>query len=118
MNAHADCASQLPKCQVKQKLLRRQKSTSEIENRVDVEEESEYMILGPCRPLIEYVIIKTMPYHHCAFGGSENHSSKDAFGREILGSPRRPCLPSSENKCLFFIISLSSSSWRESYVDP
>ncbi|XP_055687710.1 uncharacterized protein LOC129792563 isoform X4 [Lutzomyia longipalpis] len=39
MNAHADCASQLPKCQVKQKLLRRQKSTSEIENRVEVEEE-------------------------------------------------------------------------------
>ncbi|XP_055687718.1 uncharacterized protein LOC129792563 isoform X10 [Lutzomyia longipalpis] len=41
MNAHADCASQLPKCQVKQKLLRRQKSTSEIENRVEVEEERE-----------------------------------------------------------------------------
>ncbi|XP_055687714.1 uncharacterized protein LOC129792563 isoform X8 [Lutzomyia longipalpis] len=40
MNAHADCASQLPKCQVKQKLLRRQKSTSEIENRVEVEEEN------------------------------------------------------------------------------
>ncbi|GAB0098187.1 hypothetical protein DMENIID0001_138960 [Sergentomyia squamirostris] len=41
MNAHADCASQLPKCQVKQKLLRRQKSTSEIENRVEVDEERE-----------------------------------------------------------------------------
>ncbi|CAO1427466.1 unnamed protein product [Diamesa serratosioi] len=39
VNAHADCASQLPKCQVKAKLLRRQKSTSEIENRVDQEEE-------------------------------------------------------------------------------
>ncbi|XP_053673953.1 uncharacterized protein LOC128724213 [Anopheles nili] len=40
VNVHADCASQLPKCQVKQKLLRRQKSTSEIENRaVEVEEE-------------------------------------------------------------------------------
>ena len=43
VNVHADCASQLPKCQVKQKLLRRQKSTSEIENRAtEVEEESEY----------------------------------------------------------------------------
>uniref|UniRef100_A0A182SR10 Phorbol-ester/DAG-type domain-containing protein n=1 Tax=Anopheles maculatus TaxID=74869 RepID=A0A182SR10_9DIPT len=42
VNVHADCASQLPKCQVKQKLLRRQKSTSEIENRAtEVEEESE-----------------------------------------------------------------------------
>ncbi|ETN59751.1 hypothetical protein AND_008641 [Anopheles darlingi] len=40
VNVHADCASQLPKCQVKQKLLRRQKSTSEIENRaVEVEDE-------------------------------------------------------------------------------
>ncbi|XP_065081966.1 uncharacterized protein Stacl isoform X5 [Ochlerotatus camptorhynchus] len=39
VNVHADCASQLPKCQVKQKLLRRQKSTSEIENRTEVEEE-------------------------------------------------------------------------------
>ncbi|XP_065081969.1 uncharacterized protein Stacl isoform X8 [Ochlerotatus camptorhynchus] len=40
VNVHADCASQLPKCQVKQKLLRRQKSTSEIENRTEVEEEN------------------------------------------------------------------------------
>ncbi|XP_058459240.1 uncharacterized protein LOC131435409 isoform X2 [Malaya genurostris] len=39
VNVHTDCASQLPKCQVKQKLLRRQKSTSEIENRTEVEEE-------------------------------------------------------------------------------
>ncbi|XP_062544757.1 uncharacterized protein LOC134211662 isoform X3 [Armigeres subalbatus] len=39
VNVHADCASQLPKCQVKQKLLRRQKSTSEIENRTELEEE-------------------------------------------------------------------------------
>nr|XP_036223543.1 uncharacterized protein LOC106627125 isoform X2 [Bactrocera oleae] len=39
LNAHGDCASQLPRCQPKQKLLRRQKSTSELENRVDVEEE-------------------------------------------------------------------------------
>lgn len=43
VNAHADCTSQLPKCQVKAKLLRRQKSTSEIENRVDQDEESEYL---------------------------------------------------------------------------
>lgn len=41
VNVHADCASQLPKCQVKQKLLRRQKSTSEIENRTELEEETE-----------------------------------------------------------------------------
>ena len=42
VNVHADCAPQLPKCQVKAKLLRRQKSTSEIENRIEQEEESEY----------------------------------------------------------------------------
>ncbi|XP_058123240.1 uncharacterized protein LOC131264996 [Anopheles coustani] len=41
VNVHADCASQLPKCQVKQKLLRRQKSTSEIENRAAAEVEEE-----------------------------------------------------------------------------
>lgn len=40
MNVHVDCAAQLPKCQVKQKLLRRQKSTSEIESRLELEEES------------------------------------------------------------------------------
>lgn len=44
VNVHADCASQLPKCQVKAKLLRRQKSTSEIENRIEQEEESEYIL--------------------------------------------------------------------------
>lgn len=42
LNAHGDCAPNLPRCQPKQKLLRRQKSTSELENRVDIEEESEY----------------------------------------------------------------------------
>lgn len=41
VNVHADCATQLPKCQVKQKLLRRQKSTSEIESRTELEEETE-----------------------------------------------------------------------------
>lgn len=41
VNVHTDCASQLPKCQVKQKLLRRQKSTSEIESRTEIEEETE-----------------------------------------------------------------------------
>jgi len=43
LNAHGDCAPNLPRCQPKQKLLRRQKSTSELENRVDIEEESEYL---------------------------------------------------------------------------
>ncbi|BFG03290.1 uncharacterized protein DMAD_02585 [Drosophila madeirensis] len=40
LNAHGDCAPNLPRCQPKQKLLRRQKSTSELENRVDLEEET------------------------------------------------------------------------------
>ncbi|KAH8275590.1 hypothetical protein KR026_011333 [Drosophila bipectinata] len=40
LNAHGDCAPNLPRCQPKQKLLRRQKSTSELENRVDIEEEN------------------------------------------------------------------------------
>lgn len=38
-NVHVDCAAQLTKCQAKQKLLRRQKSTSEIvTNRVDMDD--------------------------------------------------------------------------------
>lgn len=38
-NVHVDCATQLTKCQAKQKLLRRQKSTSEIVARgVDMED--------------------------------------------------------------------------------
>ncbi|KAH8277926.1 hypothetical protein KR018_010367 [Drosophila ironensis] len=40
LNAHGDCAPNLPRCQPKQKLLRRQKSTSELENRADIEEET------------------------------------------------------------------------------
>ncbi|XP_018795905.1 PREDICTED: uncharacterized protein LOC108973251 isoform X2 [Bactrocera latifrons] len=52
LNAHGDCASQLPRCQPKQKLLRRQKSTSELENRVDVEDErpAEEGIRAPTPP--------------------------------------------------------------------
>lgn len=41
VNVHADCAPQLSKCQTKTKLLRRQKSTSEIENKMEQEEENE-----------------------------------------------------------------------------
>lgn len=42
-NVHVDCAAQLTKCQAKQKLLRRQKSTSEIvTNRIDLDD-SKYM---------------------------------------------------------------------------
>ncbi|XP_020717503.1 uncharacterized protein LOC101453779 isoform X1 [Ceratitis capitata] len=55
LNAHGDCASQLPRCQPKQKLLRRQKSTSELENRVDVEEEntnSSPAVRSPGEPLM------------------------------------------------------------------
>lgn len=37
-NAHVDCAPLLPKCQAKPKVLRRQKSTSEIVNRVDIDD--------------------------------------------------------------------------------
>lgn len=40
LNAHGDCASQLPQCQSKSKLLRRQKTTSELENRIDLDGES------------------------------------------------------------------------------
>lgn len=45
MNIHVDCQDKAPKCQPKSRLLRRQKSTSEIESRVPeatVEEESKY----------------------------------------------------------------------------
>lgn len=48
MNVHVDCQEKAPKCQTKARLLRRQKSTSEIETRVPestAEEESEYFML-------------------------------------------------------------------------
>lgn len=48
MNVHVDCQEKAPKCQTKARLLRRQKSTSEIETRVPestAEEESEYCVL-------------------------------------------------------------------------
>lgn len=48
VNVHADCAPQLSKCQTKTKLLRRQKSTSEIENKMEQEEESEYTDRRTC----------------------------------------------------------------------
>lgn len=42
MNVHVDCQEKASKCQTKARLLRRQKSTSEIETRVpeNAEEES------------------------------------------------------------------------------
>lgn len=63
VNAHADCATQLPKCQVKAKLLRRQKSTSEIENRIEQEEESEYWPVDPLS-----AIFLTNPIKHFSKG--------------------------------------------------
>lgn len=47
MNVHLDCQDKASKCQAKARLLRRQKSTSEIETRVPettVEEESKFPI--------------------------------------------------------------------------
>ncbi|XP_030387407.1 uncharacterized protein LOC115634020 isoform X2 [Scaptodrosophila lebanonensis] len=52
LNAHGDCAPNLPRCQPKQKLLRRQKSTSELENRVDIEEETPSSPSHPGRKLL------------------------------------------------------------------
>lgn len=43
-NVHVDCAAQMSKCQTKQKLLRRQKSTSEIVSRGVDSDESEYSV--------------------------------------------------------------------------
>lgn len=45
MNVHVDCQEKAPKCEAKARLLRRQKSTSEIETRIpdaSTEEESKY----------------------------------------------------------------------------
>lgn len=59
-NVHVDCAAQLTKCQAKQKLLRRQKSTSEIvTNRVDMDD-SKYYILAKCTLLNENKHKKTI----------------------------------------------------------
>ena len=47
MNVHPDCQEGVPKCQPKSRLLRRQKSASEIDSRiVGVEDDSEYFIFG------------------------------------------------------------------------
>nr|CAI5849872.1 unnamed protein product [Callosobruchus analis] len=48
MNVHVDCQEKASKCQTKARLLRRQKSTSEIETRVpepNVDDESKFGML-------------------------------------------------------------------------
>ena len=43
MNVHRECQELAPKCQPKSRLLRRQKSASEIDSRiVDAEDDSKY----------------------------------------------------------------------------
>ena len=45
MNVHPDCQDQVPKCQPKSRLLRRQRSASELESRpFDTEDDSEYLL--------------------------------------------------------------------------
>lgn len=47
MNVHIDCQEKAPKCEAKARLLRRQKSTSEIETRIPdaaPEEESKWIL--------------------------------------------------------------------------
>ncbi|KAH8297036.1 hypothetical protein KR044_003875 [Drosophila immigrans] len=62
LNAHGDCAPNLPRCQPKQKLLRRQKSTSELENRVDIEEETTNSKTDIARPFGEPLMLtRNMP---------------------------------------------------------
>lgn len=49
MNVHVDCQDKVGKCQSKSRLLRRQKSTSEIETKIPdttVEEESKYTLMS------------------------------------------------------------------------
>ena len=40
MNIHPDCQDAVPKCQPKSRLLRRQKSASEIDSRIGTEDDS------------------------------------------------------------------------------
>lgn len=53
MNVHTDCMGQVGKCQTKSRLLRRQKSTSEIESRVH---EMGYDEESKCFKLMNYTI--------------------------------------------------------------
>lgn len=62
-NVHVDCAAQMSKCQAKQKLLRRQKSTSEIVSRGVDSDESEYSVF-PFSFL--YPILYALHYIFCA----------------------------------------------------
>ncbi|XP_022649695.1 uncharacterized protein LOC111245510 isoform X3 [Varroa destructor] len=66
INVHAECQDKVPRCQPKPRLLRRQRSTSEIESRiavpVDNEDEKLAMSNGECGPGIGSIVTG-------AFGG-------------------------------------------------
>lgn len=69
MNVHLDCQEKAPKCQTKARLLRRQKSTSEIETRVPeatAEEESKFftsVLYSFKNYIIKYITSKQ--FQHC-----------------------------------------------------
>uniref|UniRef100_A0A1I8PL17 Stac-like n=1 Tax=Stomoxys calcitrans TaxID=35570 RepID=A0A1I8PL17_STOCA len=88
LNAHGDCASQLPRCQPKQKLLRRQKSTSELENRVDVEEETDKSVQNAAKDGLSQSDIPIVNVPECP-ERSDRPSAMGAGGSSASGRPVR-----------------------------
>ncbi|XP_018795906.1 PREDICTED: uncharacterized protein LOC108973251 isoform X3 [Bactrocera latifrons] len=98
LNAHGDCASQLPRCQPKQKLLRRQKSTSELENRVDVEDEIAGTSPSPARPLGEPLMLNKKILKNSQSGSSEQAPTDVSSLSELAAASRATPAPSESGR--------------------
>lgn len=70
---------------MKAKLLRRQKSTSEIENRVEQEEESEYIVTQSCACYLRRLNPKPKTFIVIETFGLGNFSLEVLFLRRYLG---------------------------------
>jgi len=87
LNVHLDCQDKVGRCQAKSRLLRRQKSTSEIETRVTpAQEEEDYGVPTPLQPSTEAGRKRRL------FGGVRSFSvfgNRSSQGRSI-SLPEKP----------------------------
>ncbi|XP_030766909.1 uncharacterized protein LOC115890735 isoform X3 [Sitophilus oryzae] len=94
MNVHLDCQKDAQKCQTKAKLLRRQKSTSEIETRVpDINADDENLPDGYMPTINRRISVKP--------NGRQSHRSSEAVNldprrsKHQVGGAQQPATPSS-----------------------
>lgn len=91
MNVHVDCQDKASKCQTKARLLRRQKSTSEIETRVPeqpLEEESDKDMYNGMTTLFRRLSVKgSKNYLSPASNNLIERHSLDASGTRPFGQP-------------------------------